>query len=70
MIDFRVDDPCAIARAILDAVTEIEREGGSKRADVAVRVMVAQLAWACRAGRDKEDYEQLVKICQMRATSL
>jgi hypothetical protein len=69
IIDLRVSDPSGIANAIVAACREVRAEGGSVRADAAVRLMVARLAWACGADSDTADYSQLVAICRLRAVS-
>jgi hypothetical protein len=67
MIDLRATDPSGIANAVVVACREVQAEGGSVRADAAVRLMVTRLAWVCGATGDTEDYPQLVAVCRLRA---
>jgi hypothetical protein len=69
MIDVRVTDPSGIANAIIVARREVQAEGGSVRADAAVRLMVTRLASVCGATGEPEDYPQLVAVCR-RARSV
>jgi hypothetical protein len=66
MIDVRATDPSGVANAIVVACREVQAEGGSVRADAAVRLMVTRLAWVCGA-TEPEDYPQLVAVCRLRA---
>ena len=67
MIDLRATEPSGIANAIVVACREVQAEGGSVRADAAVRLMVTRLAWVCGATGEPEDYPQLVAVCRLRA---
>ena len=60
-------NPSGIALSIADACREAREEGVSTRDDAAVRLMVTQLAWICRADSDTEDYSQLMEACRERA---
>lgn len=59
-------NPSGIALSIADACREAREEGVSTRDDPAVRLMVTQLAWICRADSDTEDYGQLMEACRQR----
>jgi hypothetical protein len=67
MIDLRATDPSGIANAIVAACREVQAEGGSVRADAAVRLMVTRLANVCVATGEPEDHPQLVAVCRLRA---
>lgn len=49
IVDPGASNPSGIAHAIIAACTEVRDEGGSTQTDPAVRLMVTQLAWVCRA---------------------
>ena len=69
LAELRAYDPAIIAQEIIAACSEVSREGGVSRADVAVRLMVTQLARGCAADRNTPDYDDLMTICRMRSTS-
>ena len=60
-------NPSGIAHAIIAACAEVRDEGGSTQTDPAVRLMVTQLAWVCRANWDTDKYGQLLPECRRRA---
>jgi hypothetical protein len=65
IVDPGASNPAGIAHAIVAACTEVRREGGSIATDPAVRLMVAQLAWVCRADSCHiNDYGQLLAECR------
>ena len=59
-------NPSGIAYAIIDACKEAREEGVATKDDAAVRLMVTQLAWVCRADSDTEDYSELMAECRRR----
>ena len=67
IIDPGASNPSGIAHAIAAACAEVRREGGSTATDPAVRLMVTQLAWVCRADSCHiNDYGQLLAECRRR----
>lgn len=66
-IDPGACNPSGIAYAIAEACREAREEGVSTKDDPAVRLMVTQLAWVCRADSDTDDYATLVADCRCRA---
>ena len=67
IVDPGASNPSGIAHAIVAACAEVRREGGSTAADPAVRLMVTQLAWVCRADSCHiNDYGQLLAECRRR----
>jgi hypothetical protein len=65
IIDPGASNPSGIAYAIVAACTEVRREGGSTATDPAIRLMVTQLAWVCKADSCHiNDYGQLVAECR------
>jgi hypothetical protein len=67
IVDPGACNPSGIAYAIVDACREAREEGVSTKDDPAVRLMVTQLAWVCRADSDTEDYGKLLAACRDRA---
>ena len=67
IVDPGACNPSGIAYAIVDACREAREEGVSTKDDPAVRLMVTQLAWACRADSDTGDYGMLLAACRERA---
>ena len=69
IVDPGASNPSGIAHAIVAACAEVRREGGSTATDTAVRLMVTQLAWVCRADSCHiNDYGQLLAECRRRLT--
>jgi hypothetical protein len=69
IVDPGASNPSGIAHAIVAACAEVRREGGSTATDPAVRLMVTQLAWVCRADSCHiNDYGQLLAECRRRLT--
>jgi hypothetical protein len=66
IVDPGASNPSGIAHAIVAACTEVRAEGGSTATDPAVRLMVTQLAWVCRADSLIDDYGQLLAECRQR----
>jgi hypothetical protein len=67
IVDPGASNPSGIAHAIVAACTEVRREGGSTATDPAIRLMVTQLAWVCRADSCHiNDYGQLLAQCRRR----
>ena len=67
IVDPGASNPSGIAHAIVAACAEVRREGGSTATDPAVRLMVTQLAWVCRADSCHiNDYGQLLAECRRR----
>jgi hypothetical protein len=65
IVDRGASNPSGIAHAIVAACAEVRREGGSTTTDPAVRMMVTQLAWVCRADSCHiNDYGQLLAECR------
>ena len=62
-------NPSGIAYAIIDACKEAREEGVGTKDDAAVRLMVTQLAWVCRADSDTEDYSEMLAECRRRAAA-
>jgi hypothetical protein len=62
-------NPSGIAYAIAEACREARDEGVITRDDPAVRLMVTQLAWVCRADSDTDDYGALLAACRERAAT-
>ena len=61
IVDPGASNPSGIAHAIVAACAEVRREGKSAATDPAVRLMVTQLAWVCRADSCHiNDYGQLL----------
>jgi hypothetical protein len=69
IVDPGACNPSGIAHAIIEACQEARAEGVDTHRDVAVRLMVTQLAWVCRADSDTEDYGELLAACRRRADS-
>ena len=63
-------NPSGIAHAIIEACREARAEGIGPAKDAAVRLMVTQLAWVCRADSDTDDYGTLLAECFRRAAGL
>ena len=67
IVDPGASNPSGIAHAIVAACAEVRREGKSAATDPAVRLMVTQLAWVCRADSCHiNDYSQLLAECRCR----
>ena len=67
IVDPGASNPSGIAHAIVAACAEVRREGGSTATDPAIRLMVTQLAWVCRADSCHiNDYGQLLTECRRR----
>jgi hypothetical protein len=66
IVDPGASNPNGIAQAIVAACAEIRSEGGSITRDPAVRLMVTQLAWVCRAVSEIDDYDQWLAECRRR----
>jgi hypothetical protein len=67
IVDPGASNPSGIAHAIVAACAEVRREGGSTATDAAVRLMVTQLAWVCRADSCHiNDYGQMLAECCRR----
>jgi hypothetical protein len=67
IVDPGASNPSGIAHAIVAACTEVRRKGGSTATDPAIRLMVTQLAWVCRADSCHiNDYGQLLAQCRRR----
>jgi hypothetical protein len=65
IVDPGASNPSGIAHAIVAACAEVRREGGSTAKDPAIRLMVTQLAWVCRADSCHiNDYGQLLAECR------
>ena len=67
IVDPGACNPSGIAYAIVEACREARAEGIGPKDDVAVRLMVTQLAWVCRADSYTEDYGELLAECRRRA---
>jgi hypothetical protein len=67
IVDPGACNPSGIAHAIIEACQEARAEGVDTHRDVAVRLMVTQLAWVCRADSDTEDYGELLAACRRQA---
>jgi hypothetical protein len=66
IVDPGASNPSGIAHAIIAACAEVRHEGGSTATDPAVRLMVTQLAWVCRANCSIDEYAQLLAECRRR----
>jgi hypothetical protein len=65
IVDPGASNPSGIAYAIVAACAEVRREAGSTATDPAIRLMVTQLAWVCRADSCHiNDYGQLLAECR------
>ncbi len=64
IVDPGACNPSGIAHAIIKACSEARDEGRGTRDDPAVRLMVTQLAWVCRANFDTDDYGALLAKCR------
>ena len=67
IVDPGAVNPSGIAYAIIDACRDARADGVGTRDDAAVRLMVTQLAWICRADSDIEDYGELLAECRRRS---
>jgi hypothetical protein len=67
IVDPGASNPSGIAHAIVAACAEVRDEGGATATDPAVRLMVTQLAWVCRANCSIDEYSQLLAECRRRA---
>jgi hypothetical protein len=69
IVDPGASNPSGIAHAIVAACAEVRREGGSTATDPAVRLMVMQLAWVCKADSCHiNDYGRMLAECRRRLT--
>ena len=66
IVDPGASNPSGIAHAIIAACADVRDEGGSTATDPAVRLMVTQLAWVCRANCSIDEYGQLLAECRRR----
>ena len=67
IVDPGASNPSGIAHAIVEACAEVRREGKSAKTDPAIRLMVTQLAWVCRADSCHiNNYGQLLAECRCR----
>jgi hypothetical protein len=65
IVDPGASNPSGIAHAIVAACAEVRREGGSTAGDPAIRLMLTQLAWVCKADSCHiNDYGQLLAECR------
>jgi hypothetical protein len=69
IVDPGASNPSGIAHAIIEACREARDAGVATREDPAIRLMVTQLAWVCRADHDTDDYGDLLAECRRRAAS-
>jgi hypothetical protein len=69
IVDPGACNPSGTAYAIAEACQEARDEGVSTRDDPAVRLMVTQLAWVCRADSDTDEYGALLAACRARRFS-
>jgi hypothetical protein len=69
IVDPGACNPSGIAYAIIEACQEARAEGIGTKDDVAVRLMVTQLAWVCRADSDADDYGELLAACRRLAAA-
>jgi hypothetical protein len=69
IVDPGACNPSGIAYAIAEACREARDEGVSTKDDPAVRLMVTQLAWVCRADSDTDDYGALLAACRARVAA-
>jgi hypothetical protein len=69
IVDPGASNPSGIAHAIVAACAEVRNEAGSTARDPAVRLMVTQLAWVCRADSNIDDYGQLLSECRRRVAA-
>ncbi|MBS0641470.1 MAG: hypothetical protein JSS43_16505 [Proteobacteria bacterium] len=69
IVDPGASNPSGIAHAIIAACQEARDEGVSTREDSAIRLMVTQLAWVCRADSDTGDDAALLAECRRRAAN-
>jgi hypothetical protein len=67
IVDPGACNPSGIAYAIIEACREARAEGIRPKDDVAVRLMVTQLAWVCHADSGTDDYGELLAACRRRA---
>ena len=67
IVDPGACNPSGIAYAIVAACQEARAEGVSTTKDVAVRLMVTQLAWVTNANSDIDDYGELLAECRRKA---
>jgi hypothetical protein len=69
IVDPGACNPSGIAYAIAGACREARDEGVSTKDDPAVRLMVTQLAWVCRADSNTDDYGALLAACRDRVAA-
>jgi hypothetical protein len=62
-------NPSGIAHALIAACREARDAGIGPCNDPAVRLIVTQLAWICRADHDTDDYDALLEECRRKAGS-
>ena len=68
IVDPGACNPSGIAHAIIAACREARDEGVAVDRDAAVRLMMTQLAWVCRADSGTDDYTNLLDECRRRAS--
>jgi len=69
MISEGACNPSGIALSIVDACREARADGFSPATDPAVRLMVTQLAFVCKANSDTADWFDLLEACKGRGAS-
>jgi len=67
IVDPGACNPSGIAHAVIEACREAREDGVATQRDEAVRLIVTQLAWICRANHDTDDYGALLEVCRRRA---
>ena len=67
IVDPGACNPSGIAHAIVAACQEARAEGIATTKDVAVQLMVTQLAWVTNGNSDIDDYGDLLAECRRRA---
>jgi hypothetical protein len=65
IVDPGASNPSGIAHVVA-ACADVRSEGGATATDPAVRLMVTQLAWVCKADSHIADYGQLLAECRRR----
>jgi hypothetical protein len=66
IVDPGACNPSGIAHALIEACRSARDDGVSPASDAAVRLIVTQLAWVCRADSSVEDYGALLTECRRR----
>ena len=67
IVDPGACNPSGIAHAVIKACRQAREAGIGTQRDVAVRLIVTQLAWVCRADHDTDDYGLLLAACRAQA---